>query len=238
MSNKAFRRVRGALALERRKRPRVEIKRGVRDELLVVINGQLASLTHAETLAALKATGRPLVRQLCQLLESGNTEARAEAAWLLGQIGSGAAIPSLIRALEGARWRGEAPVILRRTTEALLRLGQAGAHGFDLGVQSLATNDLSRLLLIRHASEQLVASSPPYPVSRQITSGWIRALHTYLGRLQRLDSASKADKLSFQRVVLEAYGLSLETEREKVVTLIESLSGYPALATRKTNRTG
>ncbi|MFQ5519803.1 MAG: hypothetical protein ACE5FK_00255 [Candidatus Methylomirabilia bacterium] len=206
----------------------MEIKRGVREELLIVINGHLASLTRTETVVALKAAGRPVVRQLCEVLETGSTEARADTAWLLGQIGAKAAIPSLIRTLEAARWSGEAPVVLRRTTEALLRLGPVGAHAFDLAIRPVPLNDLTRLLLTRRASEQLLATSPPYPVSRRITSGWIRTLDVYLRRLEQLDRVSGRNKLSFQRVVLEAYGLSLETERKKVVTLIEALARYPA----------
>ncbi|MFQ5947181.1 MAG: hypothetical protein ACE5NC_13185 [Anaerolineae bacterium] len=211
----------------------MEIKRGVREELLILIDGQLASLTRTETLSALKVAGRLAVQQLCEILQTGSTEARAEAAWLLGQIGSTAAIPSLVHTLEGACWRGEAPVVLQRTTEALLRLGHAGMHAFDWGIRSLAPDDLTRLLLIRRASEQLVGTSPPHPVSRHITSRWIRALDVYLRVVERLDHLSEANKLSFQRVVLEAYGLSLERERENVLKLIKALSRYPVLVPHK-----
>lgn len=217
-------------------RPRVEIKRGVRGELLVLIDGQLASLTHPETGAALRAAGSSVVRELCQVLESDNTEARAEAAWLLGQIGSAAAIPALTRSIEGVGWRGEAPVVLRRTTEALLRLGPAGIQAFDRAIRLLAPDDLTRLLLIRHASGQLVGAFPAAPLLRQLTRRWARVLAVYLARLERLDRLNEADKLSFQRVVLEAYGLSIQRERKTVPRLIDTLNRYAAAATERAHR--
>jgi len=234
MLNNALPRVRGAA--RRAKRPRVEIKRGVRDELLVLIDGQLASLTHPETVATLKAAGPPVVGALCQALESGSTEAQTEAAWLLGQIGSTAAIPALIRIIEGARWCGEAPVVLRRATEALLRLGPAGTRAFDRAIRLLAREDLTRLLLIRYTAKQLVEAVPRLPLPREITQSWARALAVYLARLERLDRVRLADKLSFQRMVLEAYGLSLDRERDTVPGLINALHRYPVQATDQAHR--
>jgi hypothetical protein len=216
----------------------VEIKRGVREELLVLIDGQLASLTRPETVAALKTAGSTVVRELCQALETGTMEARAEAAWLLGQIGARAAIPTLSRCIEGARWRGEAPVVLRRATEALLRLGPAGIQAFDRATRFFAADDFSRLLLIRHASEQLMSTSPPPPLSRQIIASWIRALAAYLTRIERLDRIGTANKLSLQRVVLEGYGLSLERERTEVPKLIEALNRSFAGARDQANHAG
>lgn len=234
MLNSELQRVRGAARLA--KRSRVEIKRGVREELLVLIDGQLASLTHPETVSALKAAGLAVVRAVCHALESGSTEAQAEAAWLLGQIGSSAAISALIRIIEGARWRGEAPVVLRRATEALLRLGPAGTRAFDRAIHLFARDDLTRLLLIRHAAKQLVDAVPPLPLPREITQGWARALAVYLARLERLDRVSPADKLSFQRVVLEAYGLSLDRDRDTVPRLINALQRHPARVTYQAYR--
>jgi hypothetical protein len=221
---------RGASGSRPAARPRVEIRRGVREEILVLIDGQLASLTRPETVQALRAGGPAVARELCRALEGGTPEARAEAAWLLGQIGSEAAIPALARSIEGARWRGEAPVVLLRATDALLRLGPSGIHAFDMAIQFFSPDDLTRLLLIRHASERLEGTVPPPPLPRYITAPWGRALAAYLERLERLDRISMADKLSFQRVVLEAYGLSIERERKTVPGLIEFLSRYPARA--------
>lgn len=236
MWDKAFPWVQRVLRPPRRKCPRVEIKRGVREELLIVIDGQLASLTHPETLSVFKAAGAPIVRALCEVLETGATEARAEAAWLLGQIGSHGAIPALVRVIEGACWRGEAPVVLRRASEALLRLGPAGIEAFDRAMRLLTADDFTRLLLIRHASEQLLGTSPPPPLSRQISTAWGWALTVYLRRLERLDRISRADKLSFERVVLEAYGVSLEGDRQTVPRLIEALNRYPARAAAQAER--
>ncbi|MBI4610467.1 MAG: hypothetical protein HY726_15830 [Candidatus Rokubacteria bacterium] len=230
MWDKTFPWVRGVLGQTPEKRPRVEIKRGVREELLILIDGQLASLTRQETLPALKAAGPPVVRALCDVLETGSTEARVEAAWLLGQMGSKGAIQALARVIEGACWRGEPPVVLRRTTEALMRLGAPGIQAFAGAIRALAPDDLTRLLLIRHAVERLLTASPPPSLSRQIITAWRWALTVYLRRLERLDRLSKADKLSIERVVLEAYGVSLKAEREAIPRLIEALNRYPAHA--------
>lgn len=209
-------------------RSRVEIRRGVREELLILIDGQLAAIDHPETVSALRAAGSPIVRELCTALETATLEARVEAAWLLGQIGSTAGIGALSRTIEGAGWRGEAPVVLQRATEALLRLGGPGIEAFEGAIGRFAPDDLTRLLLIRRASEQLVRSLPPPPLSRRIITSWARALTVYARRLAKLDRVSRAGKLSFQRVVLEAYGLSLEQEQETVPRLIEALNRYPA----------
>ena len=210
-------------------RPRVEIRRGVREELLILIDGQLAAMDHPETVSALRAAGSPIVRELCVALESGTMEARVEAAWLLGQIGAAAGIRALSRTIEGAGWRGEAPVVLQRATEALLRLGVPGIEAFDRAIGRFAPDDLTRLLLIRRASAELVRMLPPPRLSRRIIRSWASALTVYSGRLEKLDRVSRADKLSFQRVVLEAYGLSLDQERDTVPELIDALSRYPAL---------
>ncbi|MFQ5946292.1 MAG: hypothetical protein ACE5NC_08595 [Anaerolineae bacterium] len=236
MWDKAFPWVQRVLRPPPGNRPRVEIKRGVREELLVLIDGQLASLTNPETLSALKAAGAPIVRALCEVLETGTTEARAEAAWLLGQIGSEAAIPALIHVIEGACWRGEAPVVLRRASEALLCIGPAGIEAFDRAMRFLAPDDLTRLLLIRHASAQLLGTSPPPPLSRQISMTWRWALTVYLRRLELLERISRADKLSLERIVLEAYGISLERDRQTVPRLIEALNRYPARAPARAER--
>jgi len=208
-------------------RRRVRIARGVRDEILVLIDGRLASLTRPETLSALKTAGAPIVRQLCVALDAGSTEAKATAAWLLGAIGSRLAIPALARPIEGARWRGEAPVVLRRAAEALLRLGPPGIDAFDRAVRPLASDDLTRLLLIRHASAELAAMSPRPRVNRRTLAGWARALETYLGRIERLAQVSEVDRQTFQRLVLEGYGVSIEEDRAIVPRLIDALKGYP-----------
>lgn len=205
------------------RRPRVEFKRGVRGELLVLIEGRLASLTRRETVPMLRAAGVPIVRALGEVLETGTTEARVEAAWLLGEIGSPVAIPALSRVIEGARWRGDAPVVLRRTTEALVRLGLAGIGAVDRAIGLLAQDDLMQLLLIRHASEQLLTCSPSLPLPPRVTRRWIRALGVYLAQLERLTRAREADKLRVERVILEGYGLSLEQERRTVPALIHAL---------------
>jgi hypothetical protein len=227
MKNYTVPRVRGVIEPQRATSPCVEIRRGVREELLILINGQIASLTHAKTVSALRAAGPPIVRELCQALETGTTEARVEAAWLLGQIGSEIALRTLTRTIEGACWRGEVPVVLRRTTEALLRLGPPGIEAFARATGRLTPDDLTRLLLIRLAAEHLVGTSPPPLMSPHITRVWARSLTVYLARLERLDRAGRADKLSFQHAVMEAYGLSLEQERETVPMLIEALHRYP-----------
>lgn len=208
-------------------RRRVRIVRGVRDEILVLINGRLASLTLPETLSALKTGGAPIVRELCAALDTGPTEAKATAAWLLGEIGSQLAVPALARTIEGARWRGEAPVVLRRATEALVRRGPLGVEAFEGAVRSLARDDLARLLLIRHASAELVAMSPRPRVNRRTLAGWARALDAYLGRIERLAQVSEADRESFERLVLEGYGVSIEEDRIIVPRLIDALKGYP-----------
>lgn len=238
MWDRAFPPTRYAGAARRAKPPRVEIKAGVRGELLVLIDGQLASLTRSETVRILKAAGLPVVRALCHALEAGTPEAQVEAAWLLGQLGSAAAISTLLGVIEGARWRGEAPAVLRRATEALLRLGPAGIRAFDRAVHRFHREDLIRLVLIRHGAKQLLDAVPPPPLLRQTTRAWARALAVYLARLERLDRASQADKLSFQRVVLEAYGLALEGELETVPALIDALHRYPAQVMDRARRAG
>jgi len=227
---------RDELAPQGGRHPGVEIRRGVRDELLVLVDGRLADLDHPGTVSALRAAGLPIVRELCRALETGTAEARVEAAWLLGQIGSAAGIRALSRTIEGAGWRGEAPVVLQRATEALLRLGVPGIEAFDRAVGHLAPDDLTRLLLIRRASEQLVRIVPPPRLARWIIASWARALTVYSGHLQKLHRVSRADKLSFQRVVLEAYGLSLEQEHEAVPGLIDALNRYPAVSTQRGKR--
>ncbi len=223
------------------KHPRVEIKRGDGEQLLVLIDGQRATLTHPETLSTLKAAGSPVVRALGQVLETGSPEARVEAAWLLGQIGSEAAIPALRRVLERAGSWGDVPVMLRRTTEALLRLGPTGLQAFDQALRLLAPDDLTRLLLIRHATDQLLGTSPRLPLSPEIKAEWRWALTLYLRRLEWLDRLSRlrrADKVRAERVVLEAYGVSLQGDRQAVPTLIEALTRYSAQATDEAEQSG
>lgn len=217
-------------------RPRVEIKRGSEGKLLVLISGQLATLTHPETLSALKASGSPVVRALCQVLESGSIDARLDAAWLLGQLGSETSIPALTQVIEAASSGEEAPLMLRRTTEALLRLGPAGIQAFDRAMRIWAPDDLIRLLLIRHATEQLLGTSSPPPLSPAIATAWRWALTVYLRRIEWIDRLRRAEKLSSERVVLEAYGVSLEEDRQTVPKLIEALNRFPAHATDQSKR--
>jgi len=238
MWNKAFPWMQRTARRLQAKRPRVEIRRGVREELLILIDGQIASLTHPGTVPSLKAAGTPVVRALCQVLETGTPEARSGAAWLLGQIGSEAAIPALARLVEGAGWRGETPVVLRRASEALVRLGSGGIEAFARAIGALAQDDLGRLLLIRHAAQQILRTSPLPPLPSRITSAWCRALTGYLRRLERLDRLSRADKLSLERIVLEAYGVPLEGERDTVPRLVEALSRYPSQARDRAGGSG
>lgn len=228
MWNTIFPWVRRVVGQRSEGRPHVAIKRGVREELLVLIDGHLAGLTHPDTLSALQGAGLPPVRELCHVLRTGTTEARLSAGWLLGQIGAEAAIPGLRRVLEGASGHGEPPVVLRCTTDALLRLGPAGIQAFHRAIRLFPPDDLTRLLLICHATEQLLSASSVPPVPRQTTRAWLWDLTVYLRRLERLARINTADILSVEHVVLEAYGVSLAGELGRVPNLIEALTRYPA----------
>ncbi|MFQ5898202.1 MAG: GNAT family N-acetyltransferase [Candidatus Methylomirabilia bacterium] len=72
--------------------------------------------------------------------------------------------------------------------------------------------------------------------SRAISTAWQWALTVSLRRLERLDRVSEADKLSFERVVLKAYGVSLERDRQAVPRPLEALSRYPVRAPARGKR--
>lgn len=123
--------------------------------------------------------------------------------------------------------------MLRRATEALLQVGPAGVQAFDQATRRLAPDDLTRLLLIRHAAEQLLSTSPTPPIPHEIVTAWRWALTVYLRRLEWLNRLQSAGKLGPEWVVLEAYGVSLSEERETIPKLVEALNRYSARATNE-----